>query len=160
MGITWGSSSSDHRTSRDTALFLNVPGILEINNGTAGTFRDLKLRNLTATGSIISPPTSPAQITSDQNNYTPTVAGIIRLSSDASRSITGLTFSTAQVDGQQTMIANVGAQNIVLVNESASSTAGNRFHNTTGADITLEPDKQARLWYDATTARWRVSKDN
>jgi hypothetical protein len=115
---------------------------------------------LSVTGAIIQPASSPAQITSDQNNYTPTVAGIIRLSSDASRSITGLTFATAQVNGQQTLLVNVGAQNIVLVNESASSTAGNRFHNTTGADITLEPDKQARLWYDATTARWRVTKDN
>jgi hypothetical protein len=33
-------------------LSRNAAGVLEINNGTAGTFRDLKLRNLTASGTV------------------------------------------------------------------------------------------------------------
>jgi hypothetical protein len=104
---------------------------------------------------------TPAQITASQDNYNPGGVGeFLRLSTDASRNITGLTFTPGQLDGEKHFIANTGAQNIVLVHESASSTAANRFHNTTGTDITLTPDQQAMIWYDATTARWRVTKQN
>lgn len=34
----------------DTGIARNAAGVVEINNGTAGTFRDLKLRDLTASG--------------------------------------------------------------------------------------------------------------
>lgn len=100
---------------------------------------------------------SPSQITSNQNNYT---AGadrsyFQRWSTDASRNITGLSLS--QIDGQAHRIVNVGSTNIVLVHQSGSSTAGNRFLCTTGADITLSANQEADLIYDATTARWRVS---
>ena len=39
-------------SAADTALTRNAAGVVEINNGTAGTFRDLKLRNLIASGRI------------------------------------------------------------------------------------------------------------
>lgn len=100
---------------------------------------------------------SPAQITSNQNNYNPgTSAENIRLSSDASRNITGLAFDAVQSAGDTRFIQNVGSFNIVLVHQSASSTAGNRFLSPTGADITLTPNAVAYLKYDATTARWRI----
>jgi hypothetical protein len=95
---------------------------------------------------------SPAQITSNQDNYAPGVARYLRLSSDASRDITGL---VAGVDGQRATIVNIGSNNIVLKNET-TSTAANRFHNSTGADITLAADQKADLIYDNTTSRWRV----
>jgi hypothetical protein len=79
-----------------------------------------------------------------------------RWSTDASRNITGLSLS--QVDGQTHVITNVGSNNIILANESASSTTANRFHNSTGADITLAADQEVNCWYDATTLRWRVTK--
>lgn len=98
---------------------------------------------------------SPTQITADQNNYAPTgiaTASVLRLSADASRNITGLTSSTS---GRLIMAHNVGAQNIVLVDESASSTAANRFAIATG-NLTLLPDSVAVIQYDGTTQRWRV----
>jgi hypothetical protein len=52
---------------------------------------------------------------------------------------------------------NVGANDIVLQNENASSTAANRFTNSTGADITLGANKCALCMYDATSSRWRVT---
>jgi hypothetical protein len=61
-------------------------------------------------------------------------------------------------NGEVHIIVNVGSNNIVLVNESASSTAGNRFTNSTGADITLAPNEGAKVWYDGTSSRWRVFK--
>ena len=44
-------SNSNNRT-KDTGLSRNSAGVLEINNGTAGTFRDLNLRNLNYTGTL------------------------------------------------------------------------------------------------------------
>jgi hypothetical protein len=46
--IMLGSGSS----AADAGMVRTSSGLIEINNGTAGTFRDLKLRNLTASGDI------------------------------------------------------------------------------------------------------------
>ena len=52
--IGWSSSTAaaptTFRANLDTSFYRNAAGIVEINNGTAGTFRDLKLRNLLAGG--------------------------------------------------------------------------------------------------------------
>ncbi len=56
---------------------------------------------------------SPSQITANQNDYNPTglsTASVLRLSSDASRDITGL---QAGADGRLMIIHNVGSNNIV-----------------------------------------------
>lgn len=97
---------------------------------------------------------SPSQITSNQNNYNPTGAGsadVLRLTSDASRDITGLAFPAG---AKTILIHNVGSNDIVLKDESASSTAANRF--ALSADVTLTGDQSVMLWYDATSSRWRV----
>ncbi len=101
---------------------------------------------------------TPAEITSDQNNYS-TVdsdgknAGVLRLSSDASRTITGLANGEAN---RFLYLINVGSNDIVLANQSASSTAANRIITGTGASLTMEADDVSFLYYDSTTARWRV----
>jgi len=46
------SSGSGLGTSMDTALYRNAAGVLEINNGTAGTYQDLKIRSLIGGGTI------------------------------------------------------------------------------------------------------------
>jgi hypothetical protein len=134
--------------NRDTEFTRAAAKVMSVGNGTAGhTVRFL--------------PDSPAQITADQNNYQ---AGsgrsmFYRLSSDASRTITG--FNPAggtNQSGEIHYFINVGSQNIVLANESASSTAANRFTNSTGADITLAANEAAMVVYDGTSSRWRVFK--
>lgn len=51
----WSNDASNANNTLDTCLARNGAGIVEINNSTAGTFRDLKLRNLTyATAGTIS----------------------------------------------------------------------------------------------------------
>lgn len=143
---------------------------LYAGNPQSGTFVNLFRRaadgvwsfdanNTTTGGTYRAVPLRPTQITADQNNYAP--GGVSRLqywSTDASRNITGLSLS--QVDGQHHEIWNVGSNPIVLVNESASSTAANRFQTTTGADITLSAKQMAHLRYDNTQARWLVAKGN
>jgi hypothetical protein len=54
-------------------------------------------------------------------------------------------------------IYNVGTANLTLAHNSASSTTGNKFFNSTGADIILAPNDYAELIYDSTNTGWRVS---
>lgn len=96
---------------------------------------------------------TPTQITSNQNDYNPTglsTASTIRLSSDASRNITGLQGGS---DGRLLFLQNVGGANVVLVDESASSTAANRF--ALDGNQTIVPDQLVILQYDSTASRWR-----
>lgn len=101
---------------------------------------------------VASRATSPAQITADQNDYAIGSGTFFRLSTDASRTITGMTGGS---DGKWMAIANVGSFSLVLANQSASSAAANRIITGTGASITIAPDEQVRIIYDATTQRWR-----
>lgn len=98
---------------------------------------------------------SPSQITSNQNDYNPTglaTASTLRLNSDASRNITGLQGGAA---GRLLLLHNVGSTDIVLKDESGSSSAANRFALT--ADLTLSADHSCLLQYDGTISRWRLA---
>lgn len=116
----------------------------------------MRLRGAAATdpAGISSPARTPAQITADQNNYDPG-AGIFQCwSSDASRNVTGM---VAGQHGETRFIWNEGAQNIVLQNENASSTAANRWLTSTGADLTWAANKMVIAQYRAGSInRWRV----
>jgi hypothetical protein len=98
---------------------------------------------------------TPAQITADQNDYAPANAinaRTWRVSSDASRTITGI---TAGFSGQTVVLINVGAQDIVLANQSGSSVAANRLITGTGGNVTMQTLESAILWYDSVDSRWR-----
>ena len=106
------------------------------------------------TGFFLTGDISPGQITADQNDYDPaglSTSSVLRLSSDASRGITGL---SGGGDGRIVAIINTGTNNIVLTDASTSSSAANRFGF--GADITLSSKQSAVLWYDATDSRWKL----
>jgi len=101
--------------------------------------------------------TTPSQITSNQNNYLvpdTDLYTVIRLSSDASRDITGL---VPHSDSAFHLLLNVGSFNIVLVDESGSSTTTNRF-SLPGGDLTIKPDEGVCVWYDGTSDRWRTTE--
>ena len=138
----WSNTANNSTATKDTC----------VDRPQAATIR-VQGSSSTTAATFSTPALSPSQITSDQNNYAPGTGWFIRLTSDASRNLTGL---VAGVDGQIAEIWNVGAQNIVLVNESASSTAANRFTTSTGADLTLSANKCAQARYDNASARWRV----
>lgn len=129
-------TSPDGSTWFDALLFDRATGATKINSG------------FFLTGDM-----SPAQITADQNDYNPAglaTASVLRLSSDASRVVTGL---SGGGDGRALKLLNVGAHEIVLKDQSASSSAGNRF--LFGADVTLAANQAIELWYDAAVSRWR-----
>lgn len=98
---------------------------------------------------------TPSVITSSQNNYTPDPGSVYRLSADAARNITG--WNAASVDATVIEVRNVGTYDITLKHQNASSSAANRFICDVGLDIVLGTNQSARLRYDTTTLRWRVT---
>lgn len=98
---------------------------------------------------------TPAQWTANQDNFALTTGkGIYRASTDASRDLTGIV-APAFV-GDRIRLFNVGAFDIVLKHESASSTAANRFTLPGAADVTIGAGHCAVIWYDGTSSRWRL----
>lgn len=98
---------------------------------------------------------TPAQITANQDDYNPSgLAGatVLRLSTNASRNITGL---QGGYKGRLILIENVGANPIVLKHD-VTSTAANRFYGLSASDVTLNQYAIAMLWYDLTLSRWMV----
>lgn len=50
--IQWSNTVSDATATSDTGIFRNAAGVVEVNNGTAGTLRDITTRNLIASTSL------------------------------------------------------------------------------------------------------------
>jgi hypothetical protein len=139
-GFTGSTSSAD---PVDTSISRAAAGVLRLDDGSTGA------------ATLSSIPVTPAQIVANTDNYAPTAGAMLyRLSTDASRDITGL---VAGVDGQVCNIINVGSFNIVLKHD-VTSTAANRFLCVGSADITLTPNGIAHLIYDSTSTRWRVGR--
>jgi hypothetical protein len=76
---------------------------------------------------------------------------VIRLSSTNNAEITGI---LAQESGRYIQLFNVGTFDIKLKANNANSSAANRF--ILNADLTMQQDESCIIWYDITTAMWRV----
>jgi len=101
---------------------------------------------------LLSRNTSPAQITANQNNYALADGTSFRISTDASRDITGI---VAIGDGHMIILQNVGSFNFVIKDQDGNSAGANQFLLSTGADITIVPKGSITLLYDGTTQKWR-----
>ncbi len=95
---------------------------------------------------------TPAQLTAAANDYDTGDFPVLRVSSDASRNITG--FKNGY-NGRLLLVINVGANNIVLKDADTNSVAANRIATGVG-DITLVTKMGALLWYDIVSLRWRA----
>jgi len=98
---------------------------------------------------------TPATITADVNNYAPSghaTVSVFRLTTDASRNITGL---AGGADGRVVVFHNIGGSDLVLLDENASSTAANRFAMS-NTSVILPTDQSSLLQYDSTSSRWRI----
>jgi hypothetical protein len=111
--------------------------------------------DLTAKGQVVvSGDISPTQLAANTDDWNPTglsTASTIRVSTDASRNLTGI---QGGADGRVLVLHNVGSNDLVLKND-VTSTAANRF--LFGADVTLAANKSITLQYDATSSRWRAA---
>lgn len=97
---------------------------------------------------------SPSQITANQNDYAGCASAtnaVCRITTDASRNITGFTGGS---DGTLLFLYNVGSFNAVLKNLTTSA-AANQL--TINADITIAPNQGIILQYDATSTKWRAA---
>ncbi len=97
--------------------------------------------------------TSPPQITSDQNDYDPGEAGVLRLTTDATRTVTGFQKGRR---GRYLTVINVGTNILNLAHETGSA-AANRISVPGGSSLQLSANRSAVLWYDDVTDRWRVT---
>lgn len=97
---------------------------------------------------------TPAQITSAQNNYSPTGwagATLVRLSGDSGfRAINGFAAGTA---GEVKTLTNVGSFCLYLAPEHTGSTAANRI--AFQEEVILWPGSSCQILYDGTSQRWR-----
>ena len=129
---TWGEQYNNNFSTLDSAI-----------TGTFGTA-------IAFSGDI-----TPAQITTDQTDYNPTglsTANVLRLSSDAARSINSI---QGGADGRVIILYNVGSFAITLKNNSGIGTAANQF--LLNADVVMGVNQGAIIQYDSTSARWRVA---
>lgn len=113
----------------------------------AATGRLGVLRGLSLSGVI-----APAQLTADQNDFSPaglSGAAVLQLSSGAARIVTGL---AGGAEGRIVSVINVGSQTITLNSESASSGAANRF--SFSANLRMAGKQSLLLRYDGTAQRW------
>lgn len=136
-----GSDAFKLKVSNDGTTFVEAL-VVDQSSGNVSLPRGVAL-----TGVI-----SPSQITSNQNDYNPTgmaSASVLNLSSDAARSVSGL---AGGAEGRVVALINTGSQNILLPNESASSTAANRF--ALGSDLAIGAKQSLMLRYDGTASRW------
>lgn len=102
---------------------------------------------------------APAQITTNQNDYSPAGlvdAVVLVLTSSGAVNITGIATGIA---GRKLWIYNGGAQNITLTNQDVLSVAGNRIIGRGAANTTLTAATAAELYYSPSLSRWIVLGD-
>ena len=141
--------------SGDVLPISDVSDTTEAASGTTKPIAVADLLKIIFTSLALQGDISPAQITSNQNDYNPTGladAAVLRLSTDASRNITSI---AGGADGRILIIHDVGSFNIVLKDDDgATGTVANRF--ALNGDVTLGSDQGAILQYDSTSSRWRL----
>lgn len=94
-----------------------------------------------------------SNLTANTNDLAITSA-ITLLTTTGAWDLTGVVPVTA-ASGQVIVLSNTSANTVTIKHESASSTAANRFKNSTGADLSLTTNKTQMFFYDTTASRWR-----
>lgn len=121
-------------------------------NGTQGLQGVQGIQGTTPNNDVVI--ATPSQITSDQNNYAlPTNTDIVRLSSDAVRTITGF----VAYPGSVVTLYNAGSFDIRVDHEDSASISSNRVISATGSDVIIAPNDNITLVYDPISSRWRTS---
>lgn len=147
----WGLVAGGTLVAELTANTLTIPGTATL--AITGTFSSTGALTV---GDFRTATISPAQLIADTENWAPAglaSAGMIRLSTDAARTLGGLTGGSA---GRIVILHNIGAQILNIADEGAGSVATNRFAFFNNSTQTLSPDMAIAFQYDGTTQRWRM----
>ena len=105
-----------------------------------------------STGPVYSSVQGTSTLTENVNNFSPAAGDIVRLSAASPVNISGMVAAA----GGTMAIANVGAAAVVFLNESALSTAANRFLTPDAVSLSLSPSQMAFAVYDDASSRWRI----
>jgi hypothetical protein len=134
--LGWANSSTDATATVDSGISRNAAGVLEINNGTAGTFRDLKLRSSLYAGSTSGVITVQPQAAAGTYNFNlPITAG------SAGQVL------TSQGGGATAMTwASPGAASMAIGSAVTSGTTGSVLF--VGAGPVLAQDNTNFFWDD------------
>jgi hypothetical protein len=157
--IVEGPTAVDIANAQDNAEIALEAATAASNFATAAANNaaSVNLATFNVTGTMqLSGDISPAQLTANTNNWAPTGlsgASVIRVSTDASRNVTGI---TGGADGRLLMVQNIGSFDLVLTHEDAASTAANRIVCPSATNLTIPASSSAILQYDPTSSRWRV----
>lgn len=135
----WSSTSSYNGTA-DLGFSRNAAGVMEVNNGTAGTFRDLKLRNLI--GTAVNATAAAA----------PTIASAATIAPTVTISFVSGTTAIDTITAPSPISAGGGQIVLVPTGLWSTTTAGNIALATTAV-----VNKALMLTYDTTTAKWYPS---
>jgi hypothetical protein len=101
-----------------------------------------------------------SQWTTNQNNLDRGGFGVLRVSSDANRTLSGV---AGGQDGLLLTLFNIGSDTITIGHQDANSDAANRFLLGSASDFTLLAGFAVSFQYDGTSSRWRdysTSVDN
>lgn len=134
---------------------VNLVAMIGGSSTTVANFGKLiDLKKATSLSGIL----TPAQITSDQNDYNP--AGldsttVLRLDTNAIRNITGL---QGGLTGRIITIDNIGSNPIVLKRLNGSSSSANQFDIFD--DYVILPKQACVLKYDLTSTKWRLISES
>lgn len=149
-------------TTRGSRVYTDSDGHRPASNNTAALGDDLTrwmavyTYNLHVAGStFFTGIISPSQLTAHTHNWAPTGIGSasqIRFSVSNRWWITGLSLNT----GQRITLTNVGSVPAILIHESTSSGASNRFACPQGTHVTVYPGASVEVWNDPTTGRNRI----
>lgn len=144
----------------DTGLYEAADDTLNI--ATAGVSRATLSSvgfSLTSGGIYASAVTSPAALTGDVTNYSPSglsASGALRVDPGAAgRVINSLATGSS---GRYLLVMNISAtQTLTLLHDDgATGTAANRFLCPDNASVVIPVNGSRLLWYDGTSSRWRV----
>ena len=134
--------------------YLGITYRRSVAGTTGATFNAANWQQMTAPVNVT---TTPAQITSNRNDYALDIAtaDIFRISSDAARNITGIT--AGLFDGHAILLRNVGSFAITLRHQDAASAAANRIISPWAGDVVISANSSMLLMYDSTLSRWVVT---
>jgi hypothetical protein len=132
------------------------PGSGRIDITATPTFTDVsgRLGAAQVNPDLLADTITPAQLTADVNDYSIPSAGMVRLSSDAQRTITGI---SSPASARFVCLRNAGSFNVVLANLNGGSLAANQIITGISADMVLPPGQAAYLVYDLTSQKWQVA---
>ena len=157
--LDWATTDAENGTV-DTGLARNAAGIVEINNGTAGTFRDLYVRAVSQAGAngqlatiqhLTELTTIAAAATTDTAIQIP--AGAIVLSVNVRVTVAIPTAATFTVIGATSATVFDTAAVTVAANSTDMGTKSCPYYNAAAQAIRFTPDVQPA----ANTGRVRVS---